>query len=82
MLGSLFLVIKKYGIRKNDFIINFHHFQIQSYEIHLFLMIKIVERHRFHHSGEKNLDGKDSWIFGAIPHNTCNFIMQSISSFL
>ena len=34
----------------------------------------------FHHFGEKNLDGTNACIFGIIPLNTCNFIMQNISS--
>ena len=36
----------------------------------------------FHHSREKILGRKVSWIFATIPHNTCNFIMQNTSSFL
>ena len=35
----------------------------------------------FHHSGEKNLDGKYSRFFCIIPYNTCDFIMQNIDSF-
>ena len=42
------------------FIINFHHFQIQFIETLFPETIKIVNRYHFHHSGEKNLDGKNS----------------------
>ena len=44
---------------------------------HLCPKITLVKRHHFPHSGKNNLDGKKSWIFGSIPHNTCNVIMQN-----
>ena len=43
-------------------------------------MVEIVKGHYFHHTDEK-LDGKNTWIFYRISHNTGNFIMQKINSF-
>ena len=44
-------------------------------------MIEIVKKHYIYQSSEINLDGKNSWIFGRMSHNTCTFVMQNISSF-
>ena len=82
MLGSLlFLVIKKYDLGKFTLFLIFIIFKFKLWNTLLSQMIKIMKRHHFHHFGEKNLDGKNSWIFETTPHNTYNFIMQNISSF-
>ena len=81
MLGGLFLIVKKYDLRKFTLLLIFTLLKFKLWNTPFPQMNKIVKRHHFHHYGEKNLDDKNSWIFGTIPRNTCNFIMQTISSF-
>ena len=55
---------------------------ISGHEYHIFLKwSKLWKDTIFISLVEKNMEGKNSWIFGTIAHNTCYFIVQNISSF-
>ena len=61
MLGGLFVVIKKIGLRKfTSLLLSLIIFKFKLLNTPFPQMIKTVKIHHFHHSGEKNLDCKHS----------------------
>ena len=63
------------------FIINFHYYRIQLTKYTFTSNDRNCKKTLFSSLWWKNLDGKNSWNFARIPHNTCSFIGQNIGWF-